>query len=169
MAKFRTKKDERTTYIYKDAYGKKVFTVRPGDAGVNANGEVVVITDEDIAILHRMDDDVINAEKRDSYHGLLHYEQMGNYGGAYEETKQADLTDHNANPERLFIAAIEATERSGALADTWASLSEAQQELIIKKLCGLTNVAIAVEENVSEAAIRNRLKKIQKKFEKFLS
>ena len=169
MAKFRTKKDERTTYIYKDAYGKKVFTVRPGDTGVNANGEVVVITDEDIAILHRMDDDVINAVKRDDYHGLQYYGRLGSKDTLHEEAKHVDLVDPDANPERLFITAMEAAERSGALADTWASLSEAQQELIIKKLHGLTNVAIAAEENVSEAAIRNRLKKIQKKFEKFLS
>jgi len=41
-----------------------------------------------------------------------------------------------------------------------------QRDLIQKKLQGRSNVDIAAEEGVTEAAIRNRLAKIQKKFEK---
>jgi hypothetical protein len=68
VAKFRTKKNERPTYVYRDAYGRKGVELKPGVDGV---------TEADIADAHQFDDGVINAEKRDGYYGVWHYEQGG--------------------------------------------------------------------------------------------
>ena len=154
MAKFRTKKNARTTYIYKDAYGRKVMELRPGVDGV---------TTADIADAHKFDDEVINAQKRDEYHGVWYYEQ------AELGDRQGYLADTDADPEAMLLTAMEAAERSGKFKAVWSSLTEQQRALVIKKLHSRTNREIAKEENVSEMAIHNRIKKIQKRFEKLFS
>jgi DNA-directed RNA polymerase specialized sigma24 family protein len=68
----------------------------------------------------------------------------------------------------MLFAGMEAAERSGDFAKAWASLTDGQRGLVIQKLQKRSNVDIAKEEGTTEAAVRNRLKKIQKKFEKFL-
>ena len=52
MPKFRTPKNNRTTYIYRDAYGRKIAELRPGENGV---------TEAYINALHKADDDEHNA------------------------------------------------------------------------------------------------------------
>jgi len=158
MPKFKTPKNNRTTYVYTDALGRKV-TLKPGEAGV---------TKAWIAGLHDDDDAVHNASKRDSYHGLLHYEQASEDEGKTLGDKQVDLADYNANPETSFIDTLESAERSGAFKKAWDELSDKQRELVMKKLLKRTNVDIASEEGCTEAAVRNRLAKIQKRFEVFL-
>ena len=158
MAKFRTKKSNRTTYIYRDEHGKAITVLRPGADGV---------TEADIAMLHRMDDDEHNAAKKDSYYGTLHYDQVLDDDGL-PDNPQKDLADESANPETMLFAALEAAERSGKFKAIWDELQPQQRDLVMKKLLKRYNVDIAAEENVTEAAIRNRLAKIQKKFEKFL-
>ena len=159
MPNFRTKKKDRPTYIYKDAYGRKVTELKPGEDGV---------TEAWIADLHAADDAVHNAAKRDSYHGVFHYEQDGIDGDELPGDRQADLADHGSNPETLFIKTLEAAERSGAFKKAWDGLTDNQRSLVMKKLLKRTNVDIGKEEGCSKEAIRNRLLKIQKKFEKFL-
>lgn len=157
MSKFRTKKSDRTTYVYKDANGKVVATLRSGEDGV---------TEADIAMLHGMDDDTHNEAKKDSYYGLVHFDQSSD--DEAPDIMEKDLADDSANPEMLFFGALEAAEKSGEFNTAWTSLTQGQRDLCLKKLLKRTNVDIAVEEGVSEAAIRNRLSKIQKRFEKFL-
>jgi len=156
MSKFRTKKNQRTTYIYKNAHGETIATLRPGEDGV---------TEALIAKLHAEDDAVHNADKRDSYHGLIHYEAetIGE-----DDNRSIDLHDNSGNPEKLLLDTLNAAERSGAFKAEWVSLSDKQRDLVMKKLLGRSNVDIAAEEGCTEAAIRNRLAKIQRRFEKFL-
>ncbi|MCL2426792.1 MAG: hypothetical protein FWD05_10715 [Oscillospiraceae bacterium] len=82
MSKFRTKKNQRTTCIYRDNHGKTIATLHPGDDGV---------TEALIAKLHAEDDAVHNAEKRDSYHGLIHHEDeiIGE-----DDNRSVDLRDN---------------------------------------------------------------------------
>ena len=159
MKTFRTRKDQRTTYVYYDVCGRKVAELRPGEEGV---------TEALIAGLHSEDDAFHNLLKRDYYHGLLHIEQFDNDGEEYSADKQACLSDESANPETILIETLEAAERSDAFGAIWDNLTDKQRELIKKKSRGRTNVDIAAEEGCTEAAIRNRLFKIQKHFEKFL-
>jgi len=156
MSKFRTKKNHRTTYIYKDSHGKTIATLRPGVDGV---------TEALIAKLHAEDDAVHNAEKRDSYHGLIHYEAETI---SEDDNRSIDLSDNSYNPEKLLIEALANAEHSAAFMAEWNALSDKQRDLIKKKARGVSNSQIAAEEGCTEAAIRNRLAKIQRRFEKFL-
>ena len=160
MPKFRTKKKDRATYIYRDAYGKEVDELRPGKDNVAKYF---------IDLLHSEDDAEKNSANRDSYHGLLHYDQSINENDeSPNDWKQQDLADLSADPESMLIRAKEEIERSGAFKTAWNSLTDKQRDLVMKKLQKRSNVNIAKEEHITEAAVRNRLLKIQKKFEKFL-
>jgi len=156
MPNYRTKKNHRTTYVYKSAHGEIVATLRPGVDGV---------TEALIAKLHAEDDAVHNAEKRDSYHGVFHYEAETI---SEDDNRSIDLPDNSSNPEKLLIDALNAAERTGAFKAEWDALSDKQRDLLMKKLLGRSNVDIAAEECCTEAAIRNRLAKIQKRFKKFM-
>jgi DNA-binding CsgD family transcriptional regulator len=158
MPKFRTRKSARTTYIYRDTSGSVIATLIPGVDGV---------TEADIALLHRMDDEAINADKRDSYHGLLHLDDAGN-----EENSPAvlekDLADNSMSPGNLLFAAIDDAERTSAFSSVWDGLQPHQRELVKRKIQGATNRQIAAEEGVHESSIHRRLETIKKKFEDFL-
>jgi hypothetical protein len=159
MAKYRTKESNRTTYIYRDENGKALAVLRPGVGGV---------TQADIALLHRMDDDEHNLEKRDSYYGLVHYGQAPGDDNT-PDIFEKDLADYSSDPEAKLIAALDAAEASGAFSAIWDGLQPRQRDLVFKKLLKRSNVDIAAEEGVTEAAIRGRLAKIQRKFEKFFT
>lgn len=49
----KTGSDQRSTYTYVDAKGKK-YTLKPGDVDPDTG---YVLTEEDIRLLHRMDDE----------------------------------------------------------------------------------------------------------------
>ena len=49
----------------------------------------------------------------------------------------------------------------------WDALLPQQRELVMKKLRGMSNTDIAASEGVTEAAVRNRLKKVQERFKIF--
>lgn len=157
MPKYRTRKSDRKTYIYKDGYGNIVATLRPGENGV---------TEELIAELHAMDDAVHSASERDRYYGVFSYEgePVNEFGD-----RCIDLPDEKYNPEKMLIDAITHSEYSTAFKTEWDALSDRQRDLVMKKAQGLSNVQIATEEGCTSVAIHNRLSKIKKKFEKFLS
>jgi hypothetical protein len=115
MKTFKTKKSQRTTYVYRDTNGRKVAELIPGENGV---------TEEFIAILHSEDDAVHNAVKRDYNHGLLHIEQMGGDGEDYAVDKQSSLANAAVNPETILINAFEANEKSGVYKAIWDRLTD---------------------------------------------
>jgi RNA polymerase sigma factor (sigma-70 family) len=74
------------------------------------------------------------------------------------------LEDDTYNPLQQILTSIANEERSVRMEKMKVALSELtdkQKDTVIKKFYrGMTNVQIAAEEGVSEAAIRNRLTKI---------
>lgn len=152
MRKFKTAKKNRTNYVYYTAEGKKI-----------------VLTPEDvdstwIALLHKDDDEIVDADRREDYHVPVHYD-------AYSDGKGDDVADHNSylkddtfNPFEQLIRSMDMAEHEGRLQKLKEAIKtlQPQQQALIKKVFydGRTNVDIAAEEGVTEAAIRNRLKKI---------
>ena len=63
MRKFKTSEDNRTNYIYYFDDGSKCV-ITPGE-----NGENTTI----IAKLHAMDDEQLDADRREDYHCPVHY------------------------------------------------------------------------------------------------
>lgn len=57
MTKYRTPKNKRAVYVYRDAYGKPLMELKPGKDGV---------TEADISALHRADDDEWNNDYQQS-------------------------------------------------------------------------------------------------------
>ena len=138
MRKFKTAEDNRTNYIYYTAEGKKIV-IQPGMTDADGNA----VTEEMITILHGMDDDEVDADRREEY---------------------KCLTDEGSDPMEQMIASIDAQaheDRLDKLKTALAALTDLQKATIYKKFYqNMSNTDIAAEEGVSEAAIRNRLKKI---------
>lgn len=158
MRKFKTAVNNRTNYVYYTAEGKAI-TLSPG-----MTDDDQTVTDEIITLLHTMDDDEYNAERRERYHCPVHYQSYTGGSGEDAEDRNDYLEDVSANPLEQILAEIDEQERSAKidrLERTVSNLADLQKSTIFKKFYqNMTNVAIAAEEGVSEAAIRNRLKKI---------
>jgi len=155
MRQEKTSKRKRNTYIYYSADGRKVVELTPGEEGV---------TEAHIALLHESDDVEYNANRREAYHTPIYWQAYTDGEGA--EDRNSFLADEDSHPEMQYMDYLIQKERSLAFQEIWDKLLPQQRALIQKKVQGRSNVEIAEEEGVSEAAIRNRLKKIQEKFKK---
>ena len=146
MRKFKTAADNRTNYIYYFGNGSKCV-ITPGE-----NGENTTI----IAQLHAMDDE--------EYHCPVHYQAYSDGEGEDAEDRNPYLCDTVADPLEQMLASIneqEHSEKLDRLKAALTTLTDLQRDTIYKKFYrNMSNVDIAAEEGVSEAAIRNRLKKI---------
>jgi RNA polymerase sigma factor (sigma-70 family) len=138
MRKFKTAEDNRTNYIYYFNDGTS-YTITPGENGENATI---------ISQLHGMDDDELDAQRREAYHCPVHLDGYHDGDGDDADDRNPYLEDDTyVRMEKLKVALSELTDK--------------QKDTIIKKFYrNMTNVQIAAEEGVSEAAIRNRLTKI---------
>lgn len=152
---FKSPKKARATYKVYDAYDRIVAEFIPGQEGVT---EVL------IQQLHAADDDEYDANRREAYHIPVHY--MAYTSGDTEEAEDRNsyLADEAADPSLLFEKAISRAEFKRDFHERWSRLTKKQQSLVFRKVKGETNVAIAAEQGVSEAAIRKQLKRIQKHF-----
>lgn len=142
MRTFKASKKNRTNYTYRFLTGETV-TLAPDEVG-----EAWIIQ------LHADDDTTVDADRREKYHTPYQLD--------YE--KADCIADTAPNPLEGLIAGIDAQaheellERLNAAVQT---LQPQQVDLIHKVFYdGRTNVDIAAEEGVTEAAIRGRLKKI---------
>ena len=157
MRQFKTSDKRRSSYVYFDSQGRKIVELKPGENGV---------TEANISILHNMDDDEYDAERRYEYK-LDHYpEKRQKDGKLVPQDHDPRFADNRSNPEAVLITALARAQASESFRRAWSGLLPNQQALILKKARGLSNVEIAAKEGVSEAAIRNRLKKIQEHFKK---
>lgn len=168
MRKFKTAEKNRTNYVYYTAKGKKV-KLKPGQEGIDETW---------IAILHDWDDKELDAERREKYHTHMHFGDECDWlqrssntptNNGQEELPRMDSSylegkEYAINPLDRMLAFIDEQEHSDKLTRLKVALStltDLQRDTIYKKFYrNMTNVQIAAEEKVSEAAIRNRLKKI---------
>lgn len=158
----KTSKKNRASYIYYDENGQKIMELIPGE-----NGATEALIEE----LHAMDDADVDEQRRYAYHVTEHLDAYHDGDGEEAGDRNKRLTDNRTNPEAVLIA----QEDDAAYAETLFRLSEAmeslepQQRALFEKkyMSKRTNTDIATEEGVTEAAIRNRLKKIHQKLRKF--
>lgn len=159
MRKNKTGKKNRTTYIYYGADGKKVMELVPGNNGV---------TETDILMLHKEDDQAFDAQRREDYHAPVHYNAFISDSDDHNSfDRNLYLADYDSDPETIVLELLDNTEKKAMIRLLWNALLPQQRELVIKKLRGLSNTDIAAAEGVTEAAVRNRLKKIQERFKCF--
>lgn len=155
MRNYKTSKANRATYRYYDIEGKLRCELVPGQDGVT---EVL------IQQLHAVDDDEFDASRREAYHIPVHYMAYTSGDAEEAEDRNSYLADEAADPSIIFEKAISRTEFKCAFHERWSRLTKEQQRLVVRKASGETNVAIAAELGVSEAAIRKQLKRTQKHF-----
>ena len=160
---FKTSHKNRTNYIYYTAEGTKIVII-PGENGV---------TEADIELLHSMDDIEVDEQRRYNYRVTTHLDAYNDGESEAANDRNKYLADDNTNPEKLYITNEEEQDHQTALdklAEAMDCLLPQQKELFKKVyLDKRTNTDIAAEEGVTEAAIRNRLKKIHEKIRKILS
>lgn len=155
MRNYKTSKANRATYRYYDIDGKLKCELIPGQDGVT---EVL------IQQLHAADNDEYDANRREAYHIPVHY--MAYTSGDAEEAEDRNLylADDETDPSIIFERAFSKAEFKRLFHERWKRLTKEQRQLVFRKANGETNVAIAAEQGVSEAAIRKQLKRIQKHF-----
>jgi len=111
-----------------------------------------------------MDDEQLDADRREDYHCPVHYQAYSDGEGEDADDRNPYLCDTDADPLEQMLASIRQQEHSDKLDRLKAALTtltDLQRDTIYKKFYrNMSNVDIAAEEGVSEAAIRNRLKKI---------
>lgn len=160
---YKTSKEKRTNYIYCTAEGTKIV-ITPGENGV---------TEADIELLHTMDDDEVDEQRRYEYRVTTHLDAYRDGEGKETSDRNKYLADDTANPEQLMIQAEDEAEHQDMLdklTKAMESLLPQQRELFRKVYLEKRSYTdIAAEEGVTEAAIRNRIKKMHEKIRKILS
>jgi RNA polymerase sigma factor (sigma-70 family) len=160
---YKTSKKKRTNYIYYTAEGRKIV-ITPGEDGV---------TEADIELLHTMDDDEVDEQRRYDYRVTTHLDAYRDGEEEAANDRNKYLADDTGNPEHLIVEAEDEAEHQDMLdklTKAMESLLSQQKELFKKVyLERRSNTDIAAEEGVTEAAIRNRLKKLQERLRKILS
>lgn len=160
LRNFKTSSKNRTNYIYYPLGGQAI-TIKP-----NEDKATTTI----IATLHSYDDAEVDADRRENYHVPVHVNAY--YDGKEEDAADRNpyFVDHASDPLESIIKSIEETEHKEKIDKLRVAIEtlQPQQKELIKKVFfqKLTNVSIAAEEGVTEAAIRNRLKKIYENLSK---
>jgi RNA polymerase sigma factor (sigma-70 family) len=161
--RYKTSKKNRTNYIYYTAEGTKIV-ITPGENGV---------TETDVELLHNMDDAEVDEQRRYDYRVNIHLDAYHDGEGGAADDRNKYLADDSANPEQLYLEVEEELEHLASLdrlTKAMEHLLPKQKELFKKVyLDKRTNTDIAAEEGVTEAAIRNRLKKMHEKLRKHFS
>lgn len=148
MSKFRTPKNKRTTYIYRDADGNKLIELKPGENG---------ITEADIAMLHRSDDDEWNNDYKQHRKGRKGTPEAP---VSIEEIDADEvwIGDSSLDPLQIMLADETDSEIKNAVNEAISRLSLKQanvvQAVYFRKI---TARAYANELDVSEAAVSNLL------------
>ena len=154
---YKTGKRNRTTYVYRSVTGERI-EIQPGENGV---------TDVDIDMLHEGDDENVRAHNRNIYKLDGYLEDVG---PAIDHNPM--LRDDRYNPERVICDREQENEYDKQLQEMLEAVKQLepqQQDLIKKKYVDdRSNVDIAAEEGVTEAAIRGKLKRIEKRLRKIL-
>ena len=160
---YKTSQKKRTNYIYYTAEGTKIV-ITPGEDGV---------TEADIELLHTMDDEEVDEQRRYNYRVTTHLDAYHDGEEEAANDRNKYLADDAGNPEHLIVEAeneVEHQDMLDKLKKAMECLLPQQKDLFNKVyLERRSNTDIAAEEGVTEAAIRNRLKKLHERLRKNLS
>lgn len=152
MRKFKTAEKNRTNYVYYTAEEKKIV-LTPDD-----------VDSTWITFLHGEDDETVDADRREDYHVPVHYDSYSDGEGNDAADRNSYMEDNALDPFESLIQSMNEAEHEDKLKKLKAAVQtlQPQQISLIQKVFyeNRTNVDIAAEEGVTEAAIRNRLKKI---------
>ena len=155
--KFKTKKSKRTNYIYYQAEGPQII-LTPGKDGV---------TEADITMLHEMDDEDYDKERRNDYRTTYISSYFPGEDDVDKEDRNKFLIDHDSDINKIIEKKCEEKNHQmnlNILKKAMQSLLPQQKELVYKKYFkGQSNTYIAKKEGITETAVRNRLKKIYQK------
>lgn len=161
--RYKTSQKKREQYVYY-SNGKKVATIIPGEDGV---------TEVDIERLHSEDDQEVDEQRRHDYGIEFNFESFMDDDGNLSCDSNKYLEDKKNGPSELLIEKEIQHDKQNGLENLFQAIEKLQpqqQELIQKKFFkNRTNVDIAAEEGVTEAAIRNRLTKIYRRLEKLIA
>lgn len=147
--RYKTSQKKRNKYIYEFFNGERTI-IYPGKN---------CVTEIDIQLYHSFDDEEVRAWNRDIYK-TNHY--IEDFESIVEPDCNSILQDAHSDPLKILLkdeGEVEMEYLKELLNKQIANLTDKQQVVIKKSFFeGKTNVEIAKEENVSEAAIRKRLK-----------
>lgn len=156
MKNFRTKKSNRGTYRY--------YFVTGDMNEIEVSSE---IKDSDIALLHKFDDEEVNMEHKNSYHGLCYLEDFLDDDKGLEN--HPVLVDNRHPLEEILEGENQELRGQlfGVLHQELEKLTPNQRKTVDKIFYeGLNHSELAREEGVSETAIRHRLRKIYSRLRK---
>lgn len=160
--KYKTSQEKRESYIYYSG-GKKIATIIPGENGV---------TEIDIEILHSEDDREVDEGRRYNYRIACNLDSYVDENGESKAEHNKFLADWDADPFNEILEMENCEEKQKLIEQlhkAMGKLTDKQFRTIQKKFYEQkTNVEIAAEEDVTEAAIRNRLNKIYRRLEKLI-
>ena len=152
--KFKTGKNNRFQYIYYTAEGENI-KLTPGEDGM---------TEEFIKLLHSMDDFELDEHRRYEHRVTGPLDAYEEFDIELANNQIMFLADESTNPEKICIRNQEEQEYQNILDILTEAMQTIppQQKALFKKayIDKRTNTEIAIEEGVTEAAIRNRLKKM---------
>ena len=155
--KFKTKKSKRTNYIYYQAEGSQII-LTPGKDGV---------TEADITMLHTLDDEYYDKERRNNYRTTYITSYFPKEDDEDKEDRNKFLIDHNSDINKIIENKCDEENHQfnlKTLKKAMQCLLPDQKDLLYKIYFeGRSKTYIAKEEGITEAAVRNRLKKIYKK------
>lgn len=184
MKTIKTRSDMRSTYTYTDANGKK-YTLKPGDTDPDTG---YVLTEEDIKRLHRMDDNEVYNNVKNSKRPVEDWERP-----SIEEWKKAHPYDDLPSRSHVSLDAegeddegIDDDADKGYLGDASLAVAEKEESPMVARLHEVIEMleperrilyqrvivdeesltVIAEEEGVSVTAIHNRIEKIKKFIQK---
>ena len=141
-------KKNRDTYTYVWVDGSTTTLVAGQDG----------VTEEFIELLHEMDNEGLNAQRRERRKAPRYIEEV--FGEDSDNDKNNLLRDSRYDPAEMLHTMVDAEEREQQLVklqEALNMLSEKQKRTIEKLFFeGKTLVEIAAEEEVSETAVRKR-------------
>lgn len=156
----KSSKKYQETYVYVGVDGREVEII-PGQDGV---------TKEFIELLHEMDREGINAERREKRKAPKYIEDI--FSEDVLNDKNCLLCDSRCDPAEMMQVKTDAEEHNRQLAklqEALNALSEKQKRTIEKLFFeGKTLIEVAVEEGVSGVAVINRRDAALVNLKKFL-
>ena len=183
MKTVKTRSDRRSTYTYTDAMGGR-YTLRVGDVDP---GTGYILTEEDIKQLHRMDDNEVHNNVKNTKHPIEDWEkpliEEWKKTHPYEEIPtrlhisidiSAREDGEDADKGLLAKASIEAMKKEDPMVERLHEVVEMlrpdQQELYRRIVIEEESmVRVAEEMGVTKSAITHRMNTIKKIIEKNFS